>query len=239
MMRLFKSWKWYEIVMLFISLLAVVLCFVFSEEKNWLSLVNSVIGIISVLAVSKGLIYAPVINIIFLIIYGVLSATLNYWGEVLICVFVTLPVCISSIVSWFKNRSSENRDIVVINKVSAKEYGFLFIAIAVITVGAYFLLWALNTNQLIISTISIVTSVGASYLLFRRSPYYAIGYILNDFVLISLWTMSVINYGLGNLPTLVSFCIFLFNDSYGLFRWLKSAKSSSPKTEQIEKNESL
>ena len=105
-----------------------------------------------------------------------------------------------------------------------------------LTVGFYFILWALNTAELIVSTISLVTSAVATYLLLRRSSYYALGFMLNDIILIALWTVAVVVSGIELLPMVISFGVFLANDIYGLVRWKQQEKQQ----EQIEnKNQEL
>ena len=83
----------------------------------------------------------------------------------------------------------------------------------------YFLLKELNTKSLIISTLSLTDSFLASYLLLRRSSNYAIIYIINDIILITLWLTTTLNNGLMHLPIIMSFIIFLINDIYGLILW--------------------
>ena len=80
------------------------------------------------------------------------------------------------------------------------------------------MLKALHTNELVVSTISLVTSVVASYLLIRRSSYYAIGFILNDIVLIVLWGIAS-SKDISLLPQAICFAAFLLNDAYGFVRW--------------------
>lgn len=129
------------------------------------------------------------------------------------------PIYIYSIVDWFKNKQEDKTAVVKINKIGWKEYLYLSIATIVATVGFYFLLRELGTAQLIISTISLITSAVASYLMLRRSSNYAIGFILNDVILIVLWSRSVVTYGIGYLPSVISFCVFLVNDTYGFINW--------------------
>ena len=81
-----------------------------------------------------------------------------------------------------------------------------------------------STANLVFSTLSITTSFIAVYLTFRRSPYFALVYALNDLVLIILWilaTMIDINY----VSVLICFIVFLINDIYGFINWLKMEKN--------------
>ena len=87
-----------------------------------------------------------------------------------------------------------------------------------VTLGFYFLLKALQTPNLAVSTISIATSFAASYLMLRRISYYAIAYALNDVVLIVLWMIASVN-NLANLTMVACFLMFLLNDLYAFIRW--------------------
>lgn len=219
MKSILKNWKWFEIVFLMLSLAGLSLCFAFTPDRNWFSFVVSIVGVVSVLTVAKGLIIAPFINIAYNIIYAIISISQHYYGEAIIYIGLMIPVSVASIVSWLRNRNKENLSTVKVNKIHGMEYLYLAIASLVATVAFYFLLQALDTSQLIISTISLVTSAVASYLMLRRCSYYALGFVANDIVLIALWSMVVVTSGLQFLPSVISFCIFLINDIYGFIHW--------------------
>ena len=219
MKKLFKDWKLFEILFLLISLITITVCFFLGNDKNIFSLIASLIGVITVLCGAKGLVIAPIINIIYNIIYISLSFSQKYYGEVLIYLFLMMPINIMTIISWLKNKSNENKNLVKINKISKKEYLYLGIITIISTIGFYFLLKVLNTNELIISTISLITSIIASYLMFRRCSNYAIAYIINDIILITLWALTIKQNGLAYLTMIISFIIFFINDIYGFINW--------------------
>ena len=229
MKRLFKNWNLFEISFLFCSLLVITLCFIFGADKNIFSFIVSLVGVVSVLTVAKGLVIAPFINIIYNILYAIISVTQGYYGEAIIYIGLMIPICVLSIIAWLKNKNKENENIVEVNKIKGKEYLCLTIATIFATIAFYFLLKALNTNQLIVSTISLISSIVASYLLFRRCSYYALVFILNDIILIILWSLVVINSGIGYLPTVISFCVFLINDIYGFIHWKLEEKKQNNK----------
>jgi len=229
--KLLKGWNWFEICLLTISVIVIIIGFVVGDEKNWLSFASSIIGIFGVMFLSKGLVVAPFVIVVNLIIYSTLSFTQKYYGEMIINIGLMLPIYITSIVVWFKNKNKVDTSKVQINKIHGKEYLYLSIVTAVGTIAFYFILQALNTNELIVSTLSLVTSAVAAYLSLRRCSYYAIGYILNDVILIVLWSISLANYGLGYLPTVLCFSLFLINDIYGLIHWKLEEKKQQEQTE--------
>ena len=134
-----------------------------------------------------------------------------------------------SIVSWLKNKSNNNENVVKVNKIHGKEYLYLSVFTIIATIGFYFLLKMLNTNELIISTVSLMTSLLASYLMFRRSSYYAVCFMLNDIILIILWSLVVINNSIAYLPTVITFIVFLINDTYGFIHWKMEEKKQNKK----------
>ena len=89
---------------------------------------------------------------------------------------------------------------------------------SVVTCVFYFVLRALDTPNIVVSTISIATSFSASYLMLRRISYYAVAFALNDIVLIVLWSLSSLT-DLSSLSMVACFSMFLINDLYAFFRW--------------------
>jgi len=96
----------------------------------------------------------------------------------------------------------------------------MFIAATVTTVLFYYILAYFNTANIIPSTLSVTTSFIAVYLTFRRSPYFALGYALNDVVLIVLWVIASV-YNVRYISVVVCFVAFLVNDIYGYISWQK------------------
>ena len=178
MKKFFKSWNLFEKLFLIISLIIIIACFFLGTDKNILSLVTSILGVITVIFGAKGLVWAPVVNLLYNIVYIILSYTQGFYGEVLIYIFMMTPINIAMIVSWLKNKSKEDENIVAVNKVSKKEYILLFVFTFVVSVIFYFILKALNTTALFISTISLIDSFIATYLLYRRCSNYSLSYIV-------------------------------------------------------------
>ena len=99
-------------------------------------------------------------------------------------------------------------------------------ATAVVTVAFYFILGALDTPRLIVSTISVATSFAAVTFTYFRSPYYALAYAFNDAVLIVLWTFASFS-DTSYIPMVMCFVMFLVNDSYGFYNWKKMQKEQA------------
>lgn len=92
--------------------------------------------------------------------------------------------------TWLKNGVKGRTAEVKVNVIHCREsilLGFLSIAV---TVAFYFILKAFGTQNLLFSTISVLTSFVACYLAMRRSRFYAVAYAANDVVLIVLWALA-------------------------------------------------
>ncbi len=74
--------------------------------------------------------------IFFALIYGYISYTFSYYGEMLTYVCMSLPMAVVSLISWLKNPYKGNKAEVTINfKITKRELVFLaFLALAVTTV---------------------------------------------------------------------------------------------------------
>ena len=73
----------------------------------------------------------------------------------------------------------------------------------------------------------------------RRSRFYAVGYLLNDVVLIVLWSLAS-REDSTYLSMVITSVAFLFNDSYGFYHWtMMSKKQKSLLEEKKEENPAL
>ena len=224
MKKFLKNWNWFEISFLFVSYVLLTVFFVIGEDKNWLSFITSIVGITGVMLLAKGLIVAQFVIFVQAVLYSILSYTQSYYGEMFIYIALMIPISVLSIFAWLKNKNKDDLSKVQVNRIHGKEYVILGFVTAFATVGFYFILKSLDTSELIISTLSLVTSAVAAYLSLRRCSYYAIGYILNDIILVILWSLSVSKYGIQYLPTVMCFVLFLINDIYGLIHWKMEEK---------------
>ncbi len=215
-----KSLNKFERYLWFFSCLAILILYLMMTTKDYITIFTTLLGATSLIFISKGNMLGPIISILFSAFYFVASIRNNYYGEASICILLNIPMCIIGCVSWFKNRLSDNNTEVEVNNINKKEYPLILIMGIVVMVLFYFILKSLNTDALLFSTISILTSFVASYLSIKRSPLYAVAYGLNDIVLIILWSIASYN-SIINLCMVLCFVIFLINDIYGFINWQK------------------
>lgn len=213
----FKQLSLFEWVLWSVSVVTVVLSFLISGKSSLLEMIASLIGVTALIFVAKGLIIGQALTVVFSVFYGIVSLHFNYWGEMITYLFMSAPIAFIATIEWIKH-PYKNTDVVEVSRVSKKHICLMSILSVVVTVGFFFVLKALDTPNLFFSTISITTSFVASYLTFLRSPYYGIGYALNDVVLIVLWVLASIT-DISYLPMVACFVMFLLNDVYGFINW--------------------
>lgn len=216
-----------EIFLWISSMLFIISSFLIFDRRNYLTLIASVIGGTSLIFCAKGNPFGQVLMIVFSILYGYISFTCAYYGEMITYLGMTAPMAIFSLVSWLRHPYNGNKSEVAVNRITFEEVIFMSVITLVVTVIFYFILDAFNTANIILSTISVTTSFGAVYLTFRRSPYFAVVYALNDVVLLVLWIMATMK-DISYLSVVICFIIFLINDIYGFINWQRMYKKQNP-----------
>jgi nicotinamide mononucleotide transporter PnuC len=207
-----------EFIIWISSVTLIISFFLIFDRGNYLALVASLVGTTALIYNSRGEPLGPALLIIFSIMYGIISFGFRYYGEMITYVGMSLPMAIFALVSWLRNPFEKGKTQVRVNRISRGEVVFMLLLSFIVTVAFYFILEHFNTANLIPSTLSITTSFIAAYLTFRRSPYFAFAYAINDVILIVLWTFATIK-DTSYLSVLVCFVVFLFNDTYGFTRW--------------------
>ena len=221
-----KSFTRLEIGIWIGSYLMIIVPFALANNKDYLTLASSLIGCTALIFVAKGNVIGQILTVVFSIFYGIISYSFQYYGEMITYLGMTTPIAIASIITWLSNSYNGNKSEVKIAILKKKEYIFMFVLAIAVTSAFYFILKALNTTNLIISTVSVLTSFIASYLTMRRSEYYALAYASNDIILIALWVLATITK-LSYLPMVFCFVAFLANDIYGFINWSKTKKKQN------------
>ena len=137
---------------------------------------------------------------------------------------MSMPMATISLISWIRNPYKGKRSQVKVNSISKKEVMVLVFVTIVVSIVFYFILKYFNTANLIPSTFSVTTSFFAAYLTFRRSPYFALAYALNDVVLIILWILASLTDS-SYISVVICFIVFLVNDSYSFINWKRMERN--------------
>lgn len=218
MKKLFAYFSKMEIILWSVSVAFIILSFCIFDRESYLTLIASLIGVTSLIFNAKGNPIGQALIIAFSLIYGFISYTFSYYGEMITYLGMTIPMAIFALVSWLKNPYKGNKAEVKVNNIGKAEQLIMWILTLIVTVAFYFILDYFNTANIVPSTISITTSFIAAYLAFRRCPTFAIAYAANDIVLIVLWMLASLT-DIRYISVVVCFVAFLLNDIYGYISW--------------------
>ena len=188
------------------------------DRVNFMTLAASLIGTTSLIFNAKGNPIGQALMIVFSLLYGAISYTFSYFGEMITYLGMTAPMALFALITWLRNPYKGNRAEVAVNRIGKWEYTGMYVLTAFVTLVFYFILDRFKTANMIPSTISVTTSFIAVYLTFRRSPYFALAYAANDVVLIVLWILAA-RENISYLSVIICFIMFLVNDLYGFVNW--------------------
>lgn len=202
------------------SVLMIIASFCIFDRESYLTLCASLIGVTSLIFNAKGNPFGQVLMVIFSLLYGIISYTFAYYGEMITYLGMTMPMAVFALIAWLRNPFNGNRAEVKVNSISTGENIFMWALTVFVSIVFYFILKHFNTANIVPSTLSVTTSFIAVYLTFRRSPYFAVAYAANDIILIILWILASFS-DMRYISVAVCFVAFLFNDIYGFISWKK------------------
>ena len=215
--KYFEDWNKFEKSFLICGLLTSIISSIIFNGTVIDTLYTS-LYLITALLMSKGKVECYFVGFVSVFFYGTVSYNQGYYGELIITAFLTFPIMIIGIISWLRHQDKEE-DTVIISSLSKKEITIALLSQLVLFGIYYFILKAFNTDLLVISTMSVVTSVLASYFEARRSELSLFCYIANDLVIITLWLIPIISGQIELISVLVGPILLLINDIYGSYNW--------------------
>lgn len=219
----FCNLKKYEWGLWIVSVITVIISNICAGGKDLVTLSATVIGVTALIFIAKGDVWGQILTVIFSILYSVTSLTFRYYGEMITYLGMTMPIAAMSVITWLRHPYSEEKNEVKIHALTKRQTIVMIISAAAVTAIFHFILKALDTANLAVSTVSITTSFLASYLMLYRNSYYAVAYAANDVVLIILWVLASIE-NFAYFPMTICFAMFFVNDMYGFISWKKREK---------------
>lgn len=211
-----------EILLWISSVMMIMISFFMFSKDGCITLIASLIGVTAIIVNAKGNPTGQAMMVIFSILYGIISFGCSYYGEMITYLGMTAPMAVVALISWLRNPYGDGKEVKV-NHIKLPEVAFMLVAGAVVTIVFYFILKFFHTSNLIVSTMSVLTSFIAVYLTFRRSAFFSLAYALNDVILIILWGTASLN-DVSYISVTVCFVMFLINDIYGFISWQRMEK---------------
>lgn len=216
--KLFTYFSKTEILLWTTSVLLIAVSFVLFDSSNVITLIASLLGVTSIIINAKGNPLGQLLMIVFSLLYGYISFTFSYFGEMVTYLGMTMPMSVFSLIAWLRHPYQGKKSEVEINRITVRETAGLLVLSAAVTVLFFFVLKYFHTANLYPSTLSVTTSFIAVYLTFRRNPYFSVAYAANDVVLIVLWVLAAIENP-KYTSVVVCFVAFFLNDCYGFIHW--------------------
>lgn len=212
-----------------LSVVFILVSFLLFDRENYLTLAASLIGVTSLIFNAKGNPFGQFLMVIFSLLYGIISYSFSYYGEMITYLGMTMPMAVFALISWLKHPYHGNKAEVKVNRISPKETAFMWLLTCLVTVFFYFILNTFHTANIYPSTLSVTTSFLAVYLTFRRNSFFAAAYAANDIVLIILWILASL-HDITYLSVMVCFAAFFANDIYGFLNWRKMERRQRTKS---------
>ena len=217
MIKSFKSLTKTELIIWSASVAVVLVSNIIAGTEP-ITLSATLVGVTSLIFIAKGNVVGQFLTVVFSVLYAITSYRMRYYGEMITYLGMTLPSAVFAAISWIRHPYKKGE--VKISKMTPLKAVVMVLFTAAATALFYFIMKALDTPNLAVSTLSITTSFLASYLTFIRNSYYAVAYAVNDIVLIILWILAAIG-DISYLPMIFCFAMFLINDIYGFISWKK------------------
>lgn len=225
--KYFSDWNKFELTFLFLGIAISILSSIIFKGTIIDTLYTSSY-LITALLMAKGKVECYFVGFVSVFFYGIVSFNQGYYGELLITIFLTFPIMIIGIISWLRHQDKED-DVVMISSLPRKEIIIALLSQFILFWIYYFILKMFNTDLLVISSLSVVTSVLASYFEARRSEWSLFCYIANDIVIITLWLIPIISGQIELISVLVGPILLLINDIYGSYNWKKLKQHQTDK----------
>ena len=216
----------FELILWLCSSAVVFISYFISGDNGLIYTIVSFIGVTALIYLAKGNVLGQILSVVFSLFYGVFYFLLGYYGETITYMFMTTPMAILAVISWLKNPYKIGE--VKVASLTKKQIIIMVMWTVFVTITFFLILRALNTQNLLISTLSITTSFFACYLTYKRSPFFALAYAANDIVLIILWILASIT-DIKYLSIVACFTMFFFNDMYGFINWKRMEKRQNKK----------
>ena len=226
MKKLLAYFSKVELILWSVSVIFIIVSFCIFDRESYLTLVASLIGVTSLIFNAKGNPIGQALMVVFSLLYGIISYTFAYYGEMITYLGMTMPMAIFALIAWLKNPYKGNKAEVKVNSIGNVEQLLMWLLSLIVTLAFYFILRYFNTANIIPSTMSVTTSFLAVYLTFRRCPTFALAYAANDIVLIVLWVLASLA-DIRYISVVVCFVAFLFNDIYGYISWQRMKRRQS------------
>jgi nicotinamide riboside transporter PnuC len=144
--KIFSYFSRLERILWASSVALILLSFLAFDRANFLALIASLIGVTSLIYSAKGNPIGQALMVAFSLLYGIISYTFAYFGEMITYLGMTMPMAILALIAWLRNPYKGNRAEVKVNRLGAAETALMWAATACVTAVFYFVLRHFHTQ---------------------------------------------------------------------------------------------
>jgi len=119
-------------------------------QGNPLSVLASLVGVTSLIFCAKGNPIGQVLMILFSLLYGVISYSFAYYGEMITYLGMTMPIALWSVIVWLRHPFAGRRAEVEICRLKPRQYLVAVLLGVTVTVPFYFLLRSFHLSQILL-----------------------------------------------------------------------------------------
>ena len=120
MIKRFLDLTKFEFSLWITSVIVVCFSFVLPNEKDYLTLIASIIGVTALIYVAKGYVIGQVLSVIFAVFYGIISFYFRYYGEVITYLCMTAPIAMMAVISWIRHPYQDTKEVTVSKMTSSQ-----------------------------------------------------------------------------------------------------------------------
>ena len=129
-----------ELMLWGFSVALILVAFSLFGGNGFLSLIASVIGVTAILLNAKGNPFGQLLMIIFSLLYGIISYSFSYYGEMLTYLGMTMPMAAFALITWLRHPYNGNHSEVQVNSLTRMENVMMFFPAVVLTAIFYVIL---------------------------------------------------------------------------------------------------
>lgn len=227
MKNFLKMYKWYELVFMLVSFIALItLGIIFRGDNIYLlvfELISTICGLVAAMTNFKRKKYAFIFYSVYVTIYGIISFFNKQYGEGVINLAFNLPLYLYTLYKLYFKIKDNNSEF-QINSLNLKGWIIIIVFIPVVTVGYGFLLKYLNSSLPFENALATSLALIAAFLASKAIKEQWLFFLFYSIVLTYIWTSNYINGGTSGFTYLVLNIIYIIFNLYGFILWYKLAK---------------
>ena len=137
MKKLFAYFSKMELILWYVSVIFIIVSFCIFDSESYLTLISSLIGVTSLIFNAKGNPIGQALMIAFSLLYGIISYTFSYYGEMITYLGMTMPMAVFALIAWLKNPYQGNKAEVKVNSISKAEQLLMWLLSLIVSVAFY------------------------------------------------------------------------------------------------------